>query len=116
MIAAASSDGSSCSSLPISSAERSGEERGARFGPELAQRLHREPAVALDQQRERRLPILVGELGEHLREVRRMLLLQQIDEVRRRAYAQEAFDGVEHDIELALRHGHSLATSENCSI
>ena len=51
MSAAASSDGSSWVSLAISSAERVGEERRARFGPELAQRLHREPAVALDEQR-----------------------------------------------------------------
>ena len=63
-----------------------------------------QPAVAFNQEREHGLPILVAELGEDLREVGRMLLLEQIDEVRRRAYAKEAFDGVQHDIELALRH------------
>ena len=74
----------------------------------------RQPAVALDQERERGLPVLVAELGEDLREIGRMLLLEQIDEVRRRAYAEEAFDGVQHDIELALRHGSRVATNENC--
>ena len=114
MIAAASSDGSSWGSLTISSAERPARSAAPAFGPELAQRLHREPAVALDQQRERGLPVLVGELGEELREIGRMLLLEQIDEVRRRPHAQEALDGVEHDVELALRHGSRVATNGNC--
>ena len=104
MIAAASSDGSSCEQLAISSAERSASSAAPAFGPELAQRFHRQLAVALDQQREGGLPILVAELGEDLREVGGMLLLEQIDEVRRRADAQEALDRVEDDIELALRH------------
>ena len=33
-----------------------------------------------------------------------MLLLQQVDEIRRRADAKQAFDRVEDDIEFALRH------------
>jgi hypothetical protein len=45
-----------------------------------------------------------------------MLLLEQIDEVRRRAYPKEAFDGVQHDIELALRHGNRSGPAENCSM
>ena len=116
MIAAASSEGSSCSSLPISSADRPARSAAPFLGPELAQRFHREPAVALGQQRERRSPVLVAQLGEHLGEVGRMLLLEQIDEVRRRAYPKEAFDGVQHDIELALRHGNRSGPAENCSM
>ena len=92
----------------------SGEQRRTAFGSELAERFHGQPAVAFDQERERGLPILVAELGEDLREVGRMLLLEQIDEVRRRAYAKEAFDGVQHDIELALRHGSRVAANGNC--
>ena len=51
-----------------------------------------------------------GQLGEDLREVGGMLLLQQIDEVRRRAHAQQALHRVEHDVELAL--GHQQSQSE----
>ena len=47
---------------------------------------------------------LSRKLGEELREVGGMLLLEQVDEVRRRPHAQEALDGVEHDVELALGH------------
>jgi hypothetical protein len=45
-----------------------------------------------------------------------VLFLEQIDEVRRRAYAKEAFDGVEHDIELALRHVKRFGPYVNCSM
>ncbi len=81
-----------------------GEQLRAGFGPELAQRLHRQPAVAFDEQGERRAAILVGKLGEELRQIGRVLLLEQVDEVRRRPHALEALDGVEHDVELALGH------------
>ena len=81
-----------------------GEQRRARLRPELAQGLHRQPAVAFDEQGERRAAILVGQLGEELRQVGGVLLLEQIDEVRRRPHALEALDGVEHDVELALGH------------
>ena len=116
MIAAASSDGRSCSELDDLFGGAVGEQRGARFGTELAQRLHRQPAVALDEQRERGLPILLGELGEELREVGRVLLLEQVDQVRRRPHAHEALHGVEHDIELALGHRSIRAMSGNHSI
>ena len=84
-----------------------GEQCGARFRTELAQRLHREPAVPLDEEGERRVTILLGELGKELREVGRMLLLEKVDEIRRRPHAHEALYGVEHDVELALRHEQS---------
>ena len=49
MMAAASSDGRSCSSLTISSADRPASSARPGLGAELAQRFHCEPAVALDQ-------------------------------------------------------------------
>jgi hypothetical protein len=45
-----------------------------------------------------------------------MLLLQQIHEVRRGAYAKETLDGVQHDIELALRHVITVRANENLSM
>ena len=104
MIAAASSDGRSCSSRAISSADRSASSAAPPSGPSSRERFHRELAVALDEEREGGVTILVAELGEDLREVGRVLLLQQIDEVRRRADAQQALDRVEDDVNLALRH------------
>ena len=81
-----------------------GEQRGAPFGPELAERFHRQLAVALDEEREGGAAILLAELGEDLGEVGGMLLVQEIDEVRRRAEAHQAPDGIEDDVNLALRH------------
>ena len=49
--------------------------------------------------------ILVSDLGEDLREISGMLLLKQIDEVRRGADANQTLDGVEDDINLSLSHG-----------
>jgi len=81
-----------------------GEERRAPFGTELGQRLHRKLAVALDQEREARAPVLLAELGEDLREIRRVLFLEEVDEIRRRAEPHQTADGVENDVNLALRH------------
>ena len=85
-----------------------GEERGAALGAQLAERFHRELAVALDQEREGGVAILFAELGEDLREVRGMLFVEEIDEVRRRAEANQALDGIQDDINLALRHDDPL--------
>ena len=93
-----------------------GQQAGARFGTELARAFHRESAVALDEQRERRLAILVAELGEELREVGGMLLLQQVDQVGGRPHALEALHRIEHDIELALGHWQSNRARWNCSM
>ena len=112
MIAAASSDGSSWISRTISSAERSASRRGAGLGTELAERLHREAAVALGEQREGGVAVLVGELRKQLREVGRVLLLKQVDQVGGRPHALEALHRVEHDIELALGHGQSDPETE----
>jgi hypothetical protein len=92
MIAAASSDGRSWSSPAISSGRPIGEERRAPFGPELAERFHRELAVRSTEEREGRVAIFLAELGEDLREVGGMLLVQEIDEVRRRADPDQAPD------------------------
>ena len=113
MRAAASSDGSSWSELDDLFGGAVGEELGARLGTELAQAFHREPAVALGEQGERGLPVLVGELGEQLREVGRVLLLEQVHQVGGRPHALEALHRVEHDIELALGHEQSNDLSEN---
>ena len=111
MSAAASSDGISCVSLAISSAERAASSAAPAFGPELAERLHREPAVALDEQGERRLAVLVGQLAEDLREVGGVLLLEQVEQVRRRTDAQQALDRVEDEIDSSLRrHGEASVT------
>jgi len=69
-----------------------GEQRCAGFSADLRQRLHRQTAVTLDEQRERRFAVLVGQFGEHLCEVGRVLLLQQIDQVGRGANAQQSLD------------------------
>ncbi len=69
-----------------------GEKRCAGFSADLRQRLHRQAAVALDEQRERRFAVLVGQFGEHLCEIGRVLLLQQIDQVGRGANAQQSLD------------------------
>ena len=54
------------------------------------------------------MAILLAELGEDLREVGGVLLVQEIDEVRRRANAEQALDGIEDDVNLALRHDDPL--------
>ena len=93
-----------------------GEQAGAGLGPELAQTLHCETAVALDEKRERGVSVLVGKLGEELREIGGVLLLQQVHEIRGRPHALEALHRIEHDIELALRHWQSDRESANCSM
>jgi hypothetical protein len=66
---------------------------------------------------ERRMAIFFRQLREQLREVGRVLLLQQVHQVGGRPHAHEALHGVEHDIKLALGHKEvSGAMSENHSI
>ena len=79
------------------------EQRGARLRTELGDRLHRQPAVALGQQAERRLAILVRQLAEDLGEVGGVLLLQQVQQVGGRTNAQQSLDRVEDEIDSALR-------------
>ncbi len=76
---------------------------GAGFGAQLAERLHGQPAVALDQYGKRRDPIAVGQLTEYLRKIRRVLFLEEIRQVCRGADPQKALDGIEDEIDLALR-------------
>jgi hypothetical protein len=49
--------------------------------------------------------ILLAQVGEDLREVGGMLLVEEIDEIRRRADAHQALHRIEDDVNLALRHG-----------
>ena len=87
----------------MSSAERVGQERGARLGPELGNRLHGEPAVTVRQQVEAGVAVAVGEFLENLRQVGRVLLLQQVQQIGGRPDAQETPDGVEDEVDSALR-------------
>ena len=68
------------------------EKRRARLRTQLGNRLHRKAAISFDEQAERRLAVAVGELAEDLREVGRMLLLQQIQQVSGRTDAQQSLD------------------------
>jgi hypothetical protein len=81
-----------------------GQERGAGFGPQFAEGLHGELAVAFDEEREGGGAILFTELGEDLREVGGVLLLEQIDEIRRCAESDQALDGIEYDVNFPLSH------------
>ena len=56
-----------------------GKQHGARFGTQLAERFHGEPAVALDEHGKRRDATAVRELTENLREVGGMLLLEKVE-------------------------------------
>ena len=92
-----------------------GEERRAPLGPELAEGLHRKLAVALEEQRERGDAVLLAELGEDLREIGGVLLVEQVDEVRGCAKADEPLDGIENDVNLALRHERSAQSTMRLS-
>ena len=58
--------------------------------------------IALDERAERRVAFLFGEFGEELREVGRVLLLQQVEQVGRRAHPQQAPHRLEDEIDSAL--------------
>src|SRR4029450_1843416 len=64
----------------------------------------RELAVAIDQEREGGVAVLLAEIAEDLREIRGVLFVEQVDEIRRRAEANQALHRIEYDINLALRH------------
>ena len=78
------------------------EQFGAFLRTDLAQRLHRELAVLLDEDVERGVPFAVRQLGENLREVGGMLLLKKVQQVRRRPHAQQTTNGFEDEIDSAL--------------
>src|SRR5436190_1434031 len=63
------------------------EQRGGRFVAELAQGLHRQPAVPLDEHGKSRNAVAIGKLAEDLCEIGWMLFLKDIAEIRRGAYA-----------------------------
>ena len=69
-----------------------GQQRRTGLGPELGDGLHRQTAVALGEQAERRLAILFGKVAEDLGEVGGMLLLQQVQQVGGRTDAQQSLD------------------------
>ena len=80
-----------------------GEQLRARLRAELAEGLHRQPAVALDQHGERRDAIAIGQLAENLREVCGVLFLEKIRQVGRGAHSEEALHRVKDEIDLPLR-------------
>jgi hypothetical protein len=62
------------------------------------------------------LAVFFGQLGKQLREVSRVLLLEQVDQIGGGPHPLEAFHRVENDIELALGHEQSGPEIENCSM
>jgi hypothetical protein len=70
---------------------------------ELAQRLHGEPAVAFEENGKGGDAVAIGKLAKDLREIGWMLLLKDIAEIRGCAYAQEALDRVQDEIDSPLR-------------
>ena len=78
-----------------------GQQRGAVLGPQLGECLHREAAVALDEDVEGGVTVAIDQFGEDLGEVGRVLLLQQVQQIRRRAHAEQPPDRIEHDVEPA---------------
>ena len=80
-----------------------GEQLRAGLRAHLADALHRQLGLALDQQREHGQRSVSSSVAEDLGEVGRMLLLEQIQQVRGRADAQQALDRVEDDITAARR-------------
>ena len=82
-----------------------GEQRGAGLRADLAERLHGELAVSLEEQRERGMALALLERAEDLREVGRVLFLQQIQQVRGGPDTQQPLDRVEDDVQFSLlRH------------
>jgi hypothetical protein len=63
---------------------------GAALRAQFAEGLDGELRIALDQDVERCVALALREFGEDLRQVRGVLLLQQIQQIRRRAHAQQA--------------------------
>jgi len=84
------------------------QQRRAGFRAQLGDGLHGQPAVALGQQAERRIALLVLQFAEHLREVGGMLFLQEIQQVRGRANAQQPPHRVENDVDSSLRRHRQL--------
>ena len=80
------------------------QERGARFRAQLAQGFHGEPGVALDEDGERGRAISFRERREDLRQIGGVLLLEQVDEIGRRADADQPLDRIEDDVDFALGH------------
>ena len=95
--------GSSWVSLTISSAERP-ERRRSRFRPELRSTPPSRAGCCARRGARRPRPDPCREARRRAEQVGGILLLEQVDEVRRRPHALKALDEVEHDVELALQH------------
>jgi hypothetical protein len=90
------------------------EQQGARLRAHLTDRLHAEPWVPFDEDAEDRLPFVVEERPEDLREIGRVLLLQQIQKVGGRTDAQQSLDRVENEVNSAwCRHRLALMNRYN---
>ena len=90
----------------MSSAERVASSVAPDLGAELGDRLHGQPAVAVREQVEAGVAVAIGEFLEDLGEIGRVLLLQQVQQIGGGPDAQEASNGVEDEIDSALRrHG-----------
>ena len=84
-----------------------GQQLGALFGPHLADRFHGQTAATLNEQRKHGLALGVVQRAEDRGEVGRVLLLKQVQQVSRRANAEQPLDGVENDVDSA-GHGHAI--------
>jgi hypothetical protein len=68
--------------------------------------------MSLHQRGEDRQAVMVVQLLEDLRQIRRMLLLQQVQQVVGRTNPEQALDRVEHDFVPAEgRHGTSVVVA-----
>ena len=90
----------------MSSAGRSARSSAPASGSELGNGFHRELRAAIDEDAERRLAIPFLQFGQDLRQVGRVLFLQQIEQVGRGANPQQSPDRVQHDVDFSLRHHH----------
>ena len=81
----------------------------AHLGPELAQGLHGMPWAAVQQDVEGRLAVALGQVAEDAREIGRMLLLQQVQQVRARPDADQPLHRGQDDVDFALCHGGGCA-------
>ena len=88
------------------SADRSLSRCAAASGPSSLTAFHRQARIALDEHVERSLAIALDEVREDLGEIGRVLLLEQVHQVRGGPHAEQPLHRIEDDVEFALdTHG-----------
>ena len=114
MIAAPSSDGVSWLRRAMSSADRKDSNSAPVLGTEFAQASMASLPLRLDEGVERRVTFSLGEFRENLREIGRMLFLQQVQQIGHRAHAQQAPHGLENEVDFALGCSHRRPICHGC--